>query len=193
MKKILIGTLTLAFILSCSSNYKVRVETPSDWYKRNYEEIKAENGDNSHLPDVTGKLKNIKNDNSTINTDNNKVISNISSTNVYNENNAFAEALKNSKQIKLEKIEEKPVVVTPIVEEKNEFTEIETKLLAYIYSKVTETKDIVNELTLQQYELVKAKIGREQFLALAAKYIRDKNVNNYAYTTNIIVNQLRGK
>lgn len=196
MKKTIIIFSTLVFLVSCSSNYKIRVESPKTWYERNMQEVVNKTPTKTDdMPDVKGKLQNVKNSQN-INSDD-KPIKNINETKAYTEDNEFVKALKNSSQIKVlpkeEKTEKIEITDKPVIIDKPAFTEVEGKLLAYIYSQVTESKSIVDSLTLSQYEKVKNKIGREQFLALAAKYIRDKKVNNYNYTMNIIVNQIQGK
>lgn len=173
MKKVLMLILSVG-ILSCTSTYRVRIETPSQWYERNTNKVKEED-----LPNVKDKLDVLKtSENNSVKTDssNNKTtIVNLKETEVYNEKDNF--------------------FTKPTNDVLNTYSEIytadETKLIEYIDQKVLETEDQVKEMIKNGYSKINhAKINRQAYIAYLAKLIRDKNLNNFSYVVDRVNEEL---
>lgn len=172
MKKIVMLIL-LVSILSCTSTYKVRIETPSQWYERNTKEKK----DEKDLPNVKEKLENLKTKENNLvksNSTDSKNIVNLKETEVYEKNNFFTKPSTNNLDTYSEI-----------------YTEDENKLIEYITKKVLENETQVKEMIKTGYSKINhSKINRQAYIAYLAKLIRDKNLNNFSYVVDRVNEEL---
>lgn len=190
MRKILMITI-LTTLFSCSS-YTIKIQSPNEWFKNNFK-----NQENTvDYTEIKDKLKDLSNNKTTnivekeIIKEENK-IKNISNTDAYNDNNNFFKKIEPEKENKEELINNmKKIIKSNDNELKELFTSFnsnENVLIEYISEKVLENKEEIKNIIINGYKELKTDkniLTREKYIAMLAKYVRDKNINNFTYVAD---------
>lgn len=186
MKKLIMFVCLLGLI-SCSSTYKVSLESPISWYKRNAQE---KNNDEESMPSVSKKLQDLKyqeyieNRKTESEIKENKLqenkFDNISETRAYGEENFFTKPKSDNK------IENVQYNYT-----KQPYNENEENLIRYISQNVLENKNEIENLIEEGYNKIKNyNITREEFIAICTKIIVDKKINNFSYVVSKVISSM---